>query len=286
MNPSNEGGVKAYMAFKLSHAMFKCAPSELDGGQRGKLAATVKRQAEIEARVLSAAEAKDVVVPTVTVDKAVAQLMARYTDEAEFELALSAQGFDRVVLTEALLRELRVEAVLDKISSRSAAVSELDVQLHYQLRGESYSMPARRKVSHILVTINDQFPENTRERALARIGQIRARLAKKPDRFAEQAMKHSECPTAMNGGLLGEYGRGQLFPQLDAVLFEMALGEISAPVESELGFHLLRCDDISAEGVPPFEAVAPRIRAAIEAKRRKLCQRQWLSELMQAEEVC
>jgi len=283
MNPTNERGVMAYMAFKLSHAMFQCPPSDLDGKQRGKLAASVQRQAMIETRVLSAPEAKDVMVPQVTVDEAVAQLVARYEDEGAFEAALEAQGFDRLALTEALARELRVDAVLDKISTRSAKVSELDVQLHYQLRSESFRMPERRKVSHILITVNDQFADNRRDKALARIEQIRARLQKKPERFAEQAMKHSECPTALNGGMLGEFTRGQLYPQIEEALFGMKVGELSQAVESELGFHLLRCDDICAEGVPPFEQIAPRIRAAIEAKRRKLCQREWLSELLKTE---
>ncbi len=285
MNPTNERGVMAYMAFKLSHAMFKCAPSELDGKQRGKLAASVQRQAMIESRVLSAPEAKDVMLPEVTVHEAVSQLQGRYEDEAAFEAALEAQGFDLTALSEALARELRVDAVLDKISSRSAAVSELDVQLHYQLRGESYRMPERRKVSHILITVSPQFADNTRDRAEARIGQIRARLLKKPERFAEQAMKHSECPTALDGGMLGEFTRGQLYPQIEETLFGMRVGELSQMVESELGFHLLRCDDIRAEGVPPFEQIAPRIRAAIEAKRRRLCQREWLSELLKAEKA-
>ncbi|MCB1956378.1 MAG: nitrogen fixation protein NifM [Rhodocyclaceae bacterium] len=283
MNPSDERGVMAYMAFKLSHAMFQRSPSELDGGQRSKLAASVQRQALIEMRVLGADEARGVHVPDVTVSDAVAQLRERYEDESAFEAALAAQGFDQAALLEALARELRVEAVLDKVSSRSASVSDLDVQLHYQLRQSDFSRPERRRVSHILITINDDYPENTRDRALDRIGAIRQRLVKKAVRFSEQAMKHSECPTAMNGGLLGEYTRGQLFPELDSVLFAMQPGELSQPVESELGFHLLRCEDVRPAGVAAFVEVAPAIRESIENRRKRLCQREWLKELLQGE---
>ncbi|MBK7954464.1 MAG: peptidylprolyl isomerase [Candidatus Accumulibacter sp.] len=64
---------------------------------------------------------------------------------------------------------------------------------------------------HILVTIHEQLADNQRQPARDRIEAIRSRLLKEPQRFAEQALKHSECPTAINGGLLGSVPRGQLY---------------------------------------------------------------------------
>ena len=161
-------------------------------------------------------------------------------------------------------------------------VSELDVQLHYQLQADKLRQPERRGLSQILVTINPEFAENTQDRALARSNEIRARLLKKPERFAEQALKHSECPSAMNGGRLGDYGRGQLFPEIEAALFALPAGALSEVVRSELGFHLIRCDHIQPACLPPYPELAPRLRKAIEARRRRLCQRAWLRERMQA----
>src|SRR6185369_9759600 len=106
--------------------------------------------------------------------------------------------------------------VLERVSSRAATVSEMDVQLHYHLRSEQFRQPERRRAAHILITINPDFPENTPEQALRRASEIRKRLLKDPKRFSEQALKHSECPTAMNAGILGDFTRGQLFPALEA----------------------------------------------------------------------
>ena len=280
MNVNHEAGVRAYIAFKLSHAMFGRAPGELDAAELKRLSSSVERQTSIEACVLASPEAGEVVVPAATLDDAMGQLEQRYDDAASFEAAMRAYGFDRPSLAEALARELHVDAVLDRVSSRMVRVSELDVQLHYQLQADHYQLPERRGLSQILITINPDFAENTHERALARISQIRARLSKKPERFAEQALKHSECPSAMNGGRLGEYQRGQLFPEIEAVLFALVPGELSTVVQSELGFHLLRCDAVMPAGVPPYQELAPRLRAAIEARRRRQCQREWLRERM------
>ncbi|MCB1907602.1 MAG: nitrogen fixation protein NifM [Rhodocyclaceae bacterium] len=282
MTKNHESGARAYMAFKLSHAMFGRAPGELEAAERGKLTASVRRQVSIETCVLESAEATEVAVPPATLDDALGQIEARYDDHDSFEAAMQAHGFDRASLAEALARELHVDAVLDRVSSRMVRVSELDVQLHYQLQADKLSLPERRVLSQILITINPDFPENTEHRALARMRQIRARLLKKPDRFAEQALKHSECPSAMNGGRLGEYRRGQLFPEIEAALFALAPGELSEVVHSELGFHLIRCNAVMPAGVPPYQELAPRLRAAIEARRRRLCQREWLRQRMQA----
>ena len=63
MNANHEVGVRAYIAFKLSHAMFGRAPGELDAAELNRLSSSVERQTSIEACVLASPEAGEVVVP-------------------------------------------------------------------------------------------------------------------------------------------------------------------------------------------------------------------------------
>ena len=277
-----EDGVRAYTEFRLSHAMFGRAPAELDEAQQAKVSGVARRQMRIENAILEADPARGVTVPPSSVDAAVEQLCGRYDDVESFAEALRSFGMDEAMLREALARQLRVESVLERVSSRVAAVSEMDVQLHYHLRREEMRQPERRQASHILITINPQFPENTPERALHRMTEIRRRLLKDPKRFSEQALKHSECPSAMNGGVLGNFKRGQLFPALEAALFALPVGGLSEPVETDLGLHLVRCDVIEPEQIPSFAEAAPGIRANIESQRRAICQRAWVKDLLQA----
>jgi nitrogen fixation protein NifM len=282
---TTEEGVRAYAEFRLAHAMFGRAPTELDEAQQARVSGAARRQMRIETVILGADEARAVAVPAASVEAALEQLRGRYEDEDGFADALAGFGMDEAMLREALSRQLRVEAVLERVSSRSAAVSEMDVQLHYHLRKEQFRQPERRQASHILLTINPDFPENTPERALHRVGEIRRRLLKDPKRFAEQALKHSECPTAMNGGVLGSFKRGQLFPALEEALFSLPEGGLSEPVETELGFHLLRCDAIQPEQIPAYAEAAAGIRTQIEAQRRDICQRSWIKDLLQAQQA-
>lgn len=57
--------------------------------------------------------------------------------------------------------------------------------------------------------------------------------------FADVARKHSMCPSGRAGGDLGEFGRGQMVPEFDEVVFSEAVGEVHGPVQTSFGYHLI-----------------------------------------------
>jgi peptidyl-prolyl cis-trans isomerase C len=269
----------AYQEFKAAQSLFGKAPRQLDDAERDRVRRVALRQYAIEAKVLESPEARGVCVPEATVDAAHREICARYADESEFLADLEANGLAEVELAEALRRDLAVEAVLERVSVRAERVTDTDVEIFYHLHQQRFALPERRAARQILITINDQFAENARPAALARIREIREQVLRDPQRFADQAMKHSECPTALQGGMLGEYVRGQMFPELEAGLFALAEGSVSEVIESHLGFHLLRCEAIVPETVAAFSQVAPRIRELLQSQRARACQRAWIKQL-------
>ena len=143
----------------------------------------------------------------------------------------------------------------------------------------------RRTARHLLITVNDDFAENRRDLARARIEQLAEQMqgpaGGRAQRFESLARQHSECPTALEGGRLGEVVPGQLYPALDAALFALGSGEIGGPVESELGFHLLLCERIQPGRSIPFTQARPQIRALLEERGRRNCQKAWIGGLRQ-----
>jgi peptidyl-prolyl cis-trans isomerase C len=83
----------------------------------------------------------------------------------------------------------------------------------------------------------------------------------------------------MDGGTLGEVKAGQLYPELDSVLFSMEEGEISQIIESEMGFHILLCEKIKPGKRVPFTKAEPKIREILEERQRRSCQKEWLAAL-------
>lgn len=269
----------AYLALKAAQKLYgkdtqKLLPAEFERVQK-----TALQQHKLEVRVLLAPEARDVMVPPPTLDAAMREICGRYQNDEEFVSDLARNGLDEDGFATALEREMKVEAILEKVATRAARISDMDVELYFQFHPDQFRRPETRQVRHILVTINETIAENTRSAARKRIAEIASRLAKEPQRFEEQALKHSECPTALDGGKLGDLPRGKLFPELDKALFELNAGAVSGVLESELGFHVLRCDAITAATVLNLEQARPHIRKLMQLKRKRACQQAWLKQL-------
>jgi len=271
----------AYLALKAAQKIYSKATAALQPEEFERVQDLAQKQHDLETRVLAAAEARDVMVPPSTVEAAMQEIRGRYQSEEEFADDLARNGLDESSFSAALERELKVEAVMEKVGTRAENVSDMDVELYYQYHPEQFRRPETRLVRHILITINDSIPENTREAARLRVGEIATRLAKEPQRFEEQALKHSECPTALDGGKLGDLPRGKLFPELDKALFELKAGEVSGVLESELGFHVLRCDAITEAGVLGYDQAKPHIRKLLEQKRKRVSQQAWVKQLLE-----
>jgi len=274
-----EPSALAYLELKTAQNLFGKPPAELVEAQRTKVRSLADRQYGLEMRVLRAPEARDAMVPTTSLQAAFEEIRKRYPDEDEFHADLARNGLDPAGYLEALERELKVEAILEKVGSRTPHVSEIDVELYYQYHPDQFRRPETRRVRHILVTVNPELPDNTGDAARARIEAIALRLAKNLKRFEEQALKHSECPTALQGGLLGEVPRGQLYPELDAALFALQAGQISEVLESPLGYHLLVCEAISDARVLGLDQARGPIREMLEQRRKRVCQQAWMKQI-------
>ena len=271
-----------YLTLKLAQELFQKPPCDLEPTERQRVEKVVARQLKIEQRVLSTLEAAQVILPASSLDQAVAQIRGRYSNKKEYLADLDRSGLDPGRLSAAIERDLKVDAVLERVASRGDAVSETDVEIFYLLHRERFHRPENRTLRHILVTINASLPGSERSMARNKIDAIHTRLLKSPDRFAEQALKHSECPTAMNGGLLGTLKRDQLYAELEPVAFALAAGELSEVVESPMGFHILHCVAIEAACELPLASVRGKIRKHISESRRRATQKIWIAGLFKS----
>lgn len=273
--------VSPYLTIKHAQALFATPPEQLTPEQRQKVSVVVARQREIERSILSSRQAANVLVRKEAIDQCIQEIASRFATEAEFICDMARNGLSLQNLREDVERDLRVEAVLEAVSAHVSPVSNLETELFYHLHYERFQQQEKRTLRHILITINEEMKGSSRAEALSRVEAIRDLLIRFPDRFAEQALRNSECPTAMQGGLLGQVPRGQLFPELDTAAFAMRPGSISEILESPMGFHILRCENIQPAGVVPLNTVRNRIREQMLKTRRENRQRAWVRGLME-----
>jgi peptidyl-prolyl cis-trans isomerase C len=269
----------AYHLLRAALERFQLSVPELTEDQHGAAERIANRTFALESLALASPEAAGIVVAEAEIAGALAEIQSRYGDHAAFIEDLEKNGLDESVLRSALARELVFNAVMERVSSRVPAVSDLDIQIFYQLHTDRFTRPETRKARHILVTINDDYPENTYDNAMRRLRPLVEKLRRNTGRFKDLARKHSECPTALEGGRLGELATGKLYPELDTALFAMGEGEISDIIETEIGLHILYCEKINRAVKMPLSRAKKKIRTILEQRQRRACQQAWLGKM-------
>ncbi len=116
------------------------------------------------------------------------------------------------------------------------------------------------RAAHILAKFEDT--ENGKEptpeikaKAKAKIEQVQ-KLLKEGKDFAALAKEHSDCPSKEEGGDLGEFSEGEMIPKFEEALKKMKPGEISEPVETEFGYHIIKAGEKTSQ---KFEEVKEEI---------------------------
>ena len=152
-----------------------------------------------------------------------------------------------------------IELSLDSIK-QSIEVEEDDVYARYQEGRSAYTSAEIREASHILITVKEGEDVNP---ALARITAIRERI-EAGENFADLAREFSEDPgSSSDGGSLGEVERGVMVQPFEAALFSMETGQLSQPVKTSFGWHLIRLDSISGGETRSFDAVKSELEDEI-----------------------
>jgi len=116
------------------------------------------------------------------------------------------------------------------------AASEAELKAAYDARAGQLGVAEQRRASHILVASREEAEK------------LRAEARRSPQRFAELAKQHSQdTGSAENGGDLGMNARGALASKaLEEVIFALKANDISEPVQTEFGFHLIRVTAVQA----------------------------------------
>lgn len=160
-------------------------------------------------------------------------------------------------------RVLQVASV-DRAALGDLKVDDAAVKQAYEQKRATFAQPAQVKARHILFQAGN---EAALAEAMKKAVALRAKLVKGGD-FAKAAEEESQDPTAKgNGGDLGWFAKDRMVPEFSAAAFAMKEGEISQPVTTKFGVHLIKVEGHKAEQVVPFEQVKDQLRAELEQTR-------------------
>ena len=97
--------------------------------------------------------------------------------------------------------------------------------------------------------------------------------------FEDAARENSSCPSSREGGSLGEFGRGQMVPEFDSACFEMEVGEVRGPVQTQFGYHLIRLDGKKAAEPLHFGDVREAITRQLTMEKQQAAYRSKINQL-------
>jgi peptidyl-prolyl cis-trans isomerase D len=141
-------------------------------------------------------------------------------------------------------------------------VSEAEVEAYYKANSADMKQEEQVKASHILVLAKDSDPEEVQQAAKKKIDAVYAK-AKSGANFAALAREYSEGPSAPGGGDLGWFGRGDMVPEFEEAAFSTPKGQVSEPVKSQFGWHIIYVEDRKEAKELPLDEVRQKITQTI-----------------------
>lgn len=203
-------------------------------------------------------------------DSKVNQEIARYKkqfyggSDARYEKAVKQQGLTDQQARDAIRQQLISQALFKKVTG-DVNVSNADIKAYYNTHKTQYVQPETREVRHILVT----------KKALA--DSLYQQL-KNGGNFAKLAKQYSKDPgSAANGGKL-TVSKGQTVPQFDKAAFSLKTGQISQPVHTQYGYHIIQAlSGIKAASTTSLDKVQASIRQQLEQQKKNDEITKWLA---------
>ncbi len=202
------------------------------------------------------------------ITKKVAEVKKQYfeNDQKKFEAGLKQQGYTEAALRDDIHSQLVSEKIYENVT-KDVKISDADLQKHYGDNKSQYTVAESRAVRHILV------------KTKAEADRLHAELASGAD-FAALAKKSSLDPGSKDQGGKLTVSRGQTVAPFDKADFSLDTNQLSDPVKTEFGYHLIQpLAAVKACSVTPFAQVKTQIRSQLVEERKNAAVNDWAKEI-------
>ena len=189
-----------------------------------------------------------------------------FSSPEEFDGALKANNITLVRLKEDIERQVMINSVLEKTRNQ-VSISDEELEEYYNENKESLVEPEQVHARHILV--------KTEEEANTLLLQLKEGLAD----FSELAKEKSTDSSAPSGGDLGFFTRGRMVKEFEDAAFSLEPGEISDVVQTQFGYHIIKCEEKKEEYSPAFEEIKEQISNALKSQRENEAISAFISKL-------
>jgi len=213
--------------------------------------------------------AEKVEVTDAEVDQTFAKFKSQFPSEDQLnaELKQAGQTLDKVKANIRL--SLKQEKWIDSQIQGKDTATEADAQAFYDKHPELFKMPEQVRASHILIAVPDGAKPEEVAAKEKKAKEIAAKVKKGED-FAKTAKEVSEDPGSKDsGGDLDFFSHDRMVPEFADAAFKMSKGDISDPVKSQFGFHIIKVTDKKEARTVPFTEVKDKVIAYLKDSKHK-----------------
>jgi len=189
----------------------------------------------------------------------------RLSDE-ELKTALGREGQTLASYRTSVRGELEKSELINRQVRKKVNITDDDVQRYYELNAKNYRDQDRVRLRHILLSLSENASSHEVSAVKAKADELYKRIKGGED-FATLARQYSDGAGHEKGGEIGWVNRGTLLKPIEDEAFnKLSVGEVSQPVRSSLGMHLVKLENKQTGAVFPLSVVAPRIKEELFAK--------------------
>ncbi|NAS19162.1 peptidylprolyl isomerase [Clostridium butyricum] len=197
-------------------------------------------------------------------DKQIEQLKQAYPDDAQFQQVLEANGFTEDSYKDYAKKQYKLQKVQEAITA-DVEVTDDDAKAYYDENKDSqYTVGAGANAAHILIAEKGSDGNIDFDASLAKANEVKAKLDAGAD-FAQLASEYGTDGTKDKGGDLGfvAYNQANYDQDFLAGFKQLSEGQISDPIKSQFGYHIIKATGIKDEVVTPFDDVKEQIKSQL-----------------------
>ena len=163
---------------------------------------------------------------------------------------------------EEMLSRYAVQKAVERVR-----VTDEEAKKYFEENPDQFAPQATFNASHILVETEEQAAEIAEQ---IKSGELT---------FEDAAMQFSSCPSKQNGGSLGEFGHGQMVPEFEAACEALEEGELSAPVQTQFGWHLIKLNSKGLGKEVQYKDVAEQLKEALMGEKQQAAYQSKINQL-------
>jgi parvulin-like peptidyl-prolyl isomerase len=229
--------------------------------------------------------ASGVTVPQSEIDAQIAKIKSQFPSEEDFGKQLTQLGQSPAQLSDTIKKILQQQHWLEGQIAGKTDVTDDEAKKFYEANIAEFQQPDTVKASHILFLVNKDDSQEVVNKKLEAAKTAEGR-AKKGEDFNTLAKELSEEPGAKeSGGDLGFFPKDRMVPEFAEVAFTQKVGDISDPVRTQFGWHIIKVTDKKAAGTLPYDEVKAQLVAYLKSKKQEAAAQALLKSLRSSAQI-